>query len=208
MTTNAGEPCPETPKKAAWVASQVALAEVLGVDRQTIKAWLKVVGNPGKGKDDRYDVEAWREWQAGNSYNTSQELDLGDEDEPVTIVGLKAQKLREEISRLTEDTGRLKLANELARGELITLDEAKQVIGNAYSAMVSALRQMKHRIAAQVCGLDSGSAAKVIGKDMDETLRKFSIPEGLKKKRCWLQCSKELDDLHEKHSLGSGLRKT
>jgi len=180
MTENSGVPCPETAKKPAWAKSQVALAEVLGVDRKTIKEWLKIPGNPGKNKDDRYDVEAWREWQAANSYNTTQDQETLVGDESVTIVGLRAQKLQEEILRLKQDSERLKLANEVERGELITLDEAKQVIGNAYSAMIAALRQMKHRISSQVCGLDSGSITRRLWfGEMKEPSRSWSSPSAM-----------------------------
>lgn len=45
-----------------FVDNQVALAEVLGVDRKTIQRWIKEEGCPGAQSGGRYSVMEWREW--------------------------------------------------------------------------------------------------------------------------------------------------
>ena len=215
-------------KPSTWVKSQTGLALVLNVDRQTIRKWLKIPGNPGKRKDDRYDVEDWRAWQKVNSFKTgdgnainppasslpasnapatdSHDSTLDEEGEPdgSMLNDLRAKKLAEEVKRIKEDSARLKLQNEVERGELISLDEMKQVVGDAWSAMIAGLNQMNHRIAQQVVGLDSGAASKVIKAEVRECLRKFNLPNGVKKKRIWKDFSRVLDDLQQKQNPGSG----
>lgn len=210
MEPSTGEPCQDGSSEPikSWVSSQVALAQVLGVDRQTIRAWLKVEGNPGKRPDDRYDVADWRAWQAANSSKTTEPVAVALDGAGKSKTELQMEKLQREINRLKEDEERLRIANEVERGDLISIDEFKQIVGDAWAAMTNSLKQTHHRISQQVVGLDSGAASKVIKKDLEETLRKFRVPEGVKKKRFWRTSSRILEDLQGKLSLGDGPKQT
>src|SRR4051794_34364924 len=50
----------ETPQK--WADNKVALAQILGVSRQTIHNWGDLPGCPGTRTNGKYSVEEWREF--------------------------------------------------------------------------------------------------------------------------------------------------
>lgn len=50
-----------------FVGSLVALADELGVARQTLTRWHREPGNPGKRSDGRYEVAAWWKFLLGRS---------------------------------------------------------------------------------------------------------------------------------------------
>lgn len=192
----------EKKKTKKWVTSQVALAEVLGVDRKTIKEWLKMPGTPGKAKDDRYNVEDWREWQSANSYKTGDEnVDTLVPEDGDTIVALKQRLMRAQAEKV-------EIENKVRKGELISEEEVCRVVVDAFAGMVSSLRQTKHRVSSQMSGLDSGTASKVLGKDMEDCLRKWALGEWAKKKPFYQSVYATLRDLHGKFCLGNGLNET
>lgn len=55
--------------------SKVALADAIGVTRQTIHRWLRMPGNPGAASNGKYSVGEWRDWARKNGYKMAESED-------------------------------------------------------------------------------------------------------------------------------------
>jgi len=162
------------PPRIARTTSQLATA--CGASRRTISAWLKVDGNPGRRADGSFSVTRWQKWIAANGLGSRT---AAAERDP-TLEPLRREKLRLQTEVLQLQAAAAARENSVARGELFPEREAARVITDSWRAMILQLRQTKHRISSQVCGRDSGSAARLLSTDLAETLRQFQLPEGLR----------------------------
>ena len=168
------------------------LAAQLGTTRRTITAWLKRSDSPGRTAAGGFNVGKWRDWMQTSGVGART---LSADSDP-RLLELRKEMMCCQVARQKEATRALTLQNSVARGELVRMDEAKQVIGTAYSSMMLQLRQMKHRVSAVVCGQDSGTASRILAEDMARTLAAFSIPEGLSRHPFFGELKTQLDLLH------------
>lgn len=154
---------PETPKK---VQSQVELARLLGVTRQTIARRRRDKGNPGVSPNGAYDVEAWRAYltQVG-AVNGD-----GDEDDP------KRQNLRLKNEKLAAQI-------EILRGEWMPIPEVEKMGGELGSAVRKVVCQL-HMIAPHVVGMTIPEAEKYLKEKEDEILGQLHLiePETIKRR--------------------------
>lgn len=161
------------PPRIARTTSQLATA--CGTTRRTIGTWLKMDGNPGRRADGSFSVTRWQTWIAAKGLGTRTAAAEGDP----KLQALRREKLKLQAEKIALEAAAVALENARLRGELWPEQDVSRVVAASWSAMIGQLRQTKHRIAAQVCGLDSGSAARVLDADLRQTLKEFSIPEGL-----------------------------
>ena len=185
------------PPKIARTLS--ALAVACGTTRKTIGSWLKKADCPGRRADGSFSVTRWKQWIS--------ETELGSRsasaDRNPRLQALKNEKLRLQTIKIglqaeviALQTEHLALQNRVARGELLSEQEVCRVVGDLWGKMIAQLRQMKNRVSTQVCGLDSGSAARILREDMRACLREFSIPRGLEKHPFFGPLREQLEELH------------
>lgn len=154
-----------------------ALAAELGTTRRTVSSWLKREDCPGRTAAGGFNVRKWREWMQTSGVGART---LSATSDP-QLEALRREKLKLQTEKIALEAAAVSLQNARLRGELWPEQDVSRVVAASWSAMIGQLRQTKHRIAAQLCGLDSGSAARVLDADLRQTLKEFSIPEGLAK---------------------------
>ncbi len=87
--------------KIRVVKNQVALANVLRVERKSVQRWLKIAGNPGHKADGRFDVVAWRKWVRQHGRKDGSDLDKNQLQ--ATNILLQNQKLEFKLAILRRD---------------------------------------------------------------------------------------------------------
>jgi hypothetical protein len=143
------------PKK---VPSQTALAEALGVHRETIRLWMKKPGNPGRTTDRQYDVAAWDDWAA----------DKAKDQQP------PEKKSEWEINRLKIQCERLRFDMEVTKGKYSLNSDVERWVSDVVTNMKSMLLQIPSKLAPQVVALeDPAEAEAMIRKEIDDALSKL-----------------------------------
>lgn len=173
-------------------ATTSALACELGTTRRTVSAWLKRDDCPGRRADGSFSVTRWKKWIAANGLGTRT---AAAERDPA-LDGLRRQKLRLQSEKIALEAAAVALQNARLRGEVWSQAEVCRVVVASWRAMILQLRQTKHRISSQLCGRDSGSAARVLSADLAETLRQFQLPEGLANHPFFAKIKEQLEKLH------------
>ncbi len=174
-------------------SSTKALAAELGCTRRTISAWLKRPDSPGRTATGGFNISRWQKWISENGLGTR----TSSADRDPRLQALKNEKMRLQSEKIALETVAVAIQNRVARGELVRMDDAKRVVGDAWGAMLRQLRQTKHRISAQVCGLDSGTASRLLADDLAQTMRQFSIPEGLARHPYFGPLRAQIEELHD-----------
>lgn len=194
----------DDPLQPIWAKSQVELAHKLGCSRKQIQRYLKLEGEdapPAPASDGRYNVTLWRIWAAEHGHLRKKLDNAGDR-----------QLLEDKMLQL--DIEKKEIANATARGELLSIAEARDVIVGMFSQIVPPLRGMKHTLGPMVVGQTVPEATKRIGREVDTQLTVASeVPEWAKKKSgpaglFWSRLSAELSDLPKRFNLGDGLSST
>ena len=128
-------PKPKDTQAPTWKA----LAEILGVDQNTIHLWRKLAGTP-----QSRDAAEWMEWQQKNNKGHGRKVSSDRE-------RLMVEKLQEEIERL-------KLANAEARRETIMRTEVNELFTRVAMRQKQVLHEKLHNeLPPQLAGLDAGS---------------------------------------------------
>ena len=161
-------------------------------DRKIIQRGMKMPGNPGRSADGRYDVKRWQDFINRHFASNASVPD----------------KASHEIDRLKLQNERMSLENAIRRGEFMDVEEVCGVLGDAFAAFTASLLHAKNNLAPLVVGVQAGEAAKRIGIEHREALRKLSVPEWAKKKAFWRIVSVRLSDLQAKCLLGDGASST
>jgi phage terminase Nu1 subunit (DNA packaging protein) len=156
-------------KKAPNHANLAQLANIFGVHRQTVRAWVRR-GCPfihdadqTNGRDWLFDTAAVAAWR----------VDRAVED----AVGGTQDASEAELRRrkLAAETVVAELAAAKARGELGSIDEFEDQVRNAAIEIRTRLMQMVARVAPMVVGLDSQRKVKdILEKDIRESLEAIS----------------------------------
>lgn len=79
--------------------NQVALAEILGVTRQTVHAWLRIPGNPGKKPDGRYPIEPWKAWATEHGRKAPKGSELLTRKERLEEIKIKREEHKYRVER-------------------------------------------------------------------------------------------------------------
>jgi hypothetical protein len=143
-----------------WATSQVQLAAILGVTRQTINNWKRHPGCPGARANGQYLVEEW----IGFVRDTG--LECGDDDEPA-ISGKGA--LEEEKLRLQNAKLRIELDRERARvlDRETTATKLRELIAEASTVLRSKFEvelppRSAGRPATEICKLNKAAIDEVL----------------------------------------------
>jgi len=193
LSTLPEEGCGNLPE---WVENQAAIAAVLEVTPKTIQRWLKKPGCPAVGEDGRYYVQSWRDFAAAVGRKTRAPDKAAAELESVV---LKNERYRQE--------------NEVARGNLISLNEAVELIAALAGGMAQKLAHRNHELAPLVVGCTVPEASKRIRTGDVKVLAEMAIPTWAKKKVgpagiFWSKAAHLLSALLPTESPGDGLKST
>ena len=175
------------------VDGQSAIAELLEVTVKTIQRWLKKPGNPGVDAEGRYPVQKWRDF--------------------AIAVGRKTRmpdKAAAELQGIMLKNERLRLENEVERGQLASVNEVVELLGSLAGAMAQKLSHRNHELAPVVVGVTVPEASKRIRTGDVKVLAELAIPDWAKKKVgppgiFWSKVSRLLSGLRLTESPGDGL---
>jgi len=187
---------PKSILEPVWLRNQSMLAKELGVDRRTIARWLKEEKNPGREADGRYNLTAWRLWVQENDKHAGRSVPPG--------VAAEDPKKAAELKMLLLKNERQEIDNAVKRGELMSIEEVCEVLTTMTAEFAQSVRNIKHHVASQVVGLPVGEAAKRIGREAEETLKRLALGEWAKKKVFWSSVSEHQSALQTRYSLGVG----
>jgi len=186
------KPAPTAQKGRAYADSQQKLAEFLNCSRSTINRLLRKDGAPAKTADGKYPLVEWQEFYAKNNKDATV-------DDAELLLERKAKRRRAEVALEKEE---LELA--IAKGELISTEEACRIVSQAFAGTVQGMKDMEHTLAPLCSGLDVPAARAEIRKGSIKALEKFSLGDWAKKKAFWRTVYVLLRDLQATSSLGNG----
>lgn len=151
---------PETP----FVKNQVALANVLGVERKTVQRWRKEPGNPGARPNGTYSVAEWREYAKAKGHK------FDDDSNDINATKAKAEQVVIQNKRLLVKYGKEK-------GDLIPKTLAKQV----FAKLLLGAKQRSYASIIRFVTLarmfpSTTEAAEAVRKEMDEIWNALSDP--------------------------------
>jgi len=179
-----------------WVKTASALADVLGVDRKTINRWQKKDGCPEEDPERGFNVAQWREFGA----NVGRKTKLPDKAD----AELAGQLIKNERARLDL---------EKERGNLLSVDDVADLLGNMAHAFADKLSRSRHDLGPLVAGLPVSEVTKRIGDEHRNVLAELAVPEWAKKKvgapgRYWSKVSAMVYARLRIENLGDGPRIT
>ena len=153
MATGTG-PAPAT------AASEVELAAVLGITRQSINTWKKRKDAPKPAANGLHDVPAWQEFMRRNDLKggdcTPQAGDIE--------TSLKARKLLAEVEERELRLG-------IRRGEYVAVDEVRQMWTEFVAQATSMLRKkFEQELPPILSGLDATGIQEEARRAIDEVL--------------------------------------
>lgn len=182
----------ETAPEPEWAESQSAIAEILGVDRNTIQRWLKKRGNPGHDGEHRYHIAKWRDF--------------------AVLVGRKTRtpdKASAELEGILLKNKMATLEYEKEVGNLLTYQEVAELLGGMGNAFALRLSGSRYALGPLVAGQTVPEATKRIGVEHHRALGELAVPDWAKKKvgpagAFWSKVSRHLSGLQRTASPGDG----
>lgn len=138
-----------------FVTSQAALAQLLGVHRNTIPAWLKLEGAP-QHTPKGFDVKKWIDFAGKIAKRANVEKS-----------NTKAEK---ELIKLDEVIRGLRLKNDQDDGLLIRIDETTETIHAVVSELNSEIRRIEDGLPQALLGL-SLPEQRVVIRDFFDAMR-------------------------------------
>ena len=147
--------------------NQAQIAEFFGVARTTVQTWVRngcpIVQKGGKGKESIYDSKAVAEWLQQRAIKNA----VGEIDE------LDEKELRKR--KLAAETVSAEVAAEIAKGEVVYIDDVKKIFSDDALNVKAILRQLPQRIAPQIVGETSErKIKKVVNQELDAALNELS----------------------------------
>lgn len=143
------------PGASGHVRTQVELAAALGVDRKTIKRWMKMEGCPGAKADGRYSVEAWLSFKAKQKAGV-RDGDLDPADEKARQILLQNERLELQIA--------------VMRKEYVASVDVEKWVGAMVLQAKRVLLGLPSSIAPQVVGLSVPEAEELMRDRFNEAL--------------------------------------
>jgi len=141
-----------------YVKSQTELAEILGVDRSTVRNHLKRPGNPGRTPSGKYNVPAWAKWMA-----VAKGSSKGDD--------LEMRALKIEQARLRAEKADFELS--VMKGEKVDISDVEKWTGEMREAASKVLGEIPARLASELVKLSVPAAELKIRTAIDEALERL-----------------------------------
>ena len=147
--------------------NQAQIAEFFGVARTTVQTWVRngcpVIQKGGKGKQTILESTAVAQWLQDRAVKNA----VGDIDE------LDEKELRKR--KLAAETVSAEVAAEIAKGEVVYIEDVKKIFSEDALNVKAILRQLPQRVAPQIVGETSErKIEKVINQELDAALNELS----------------------------------
>lgn len=150
------------PSAAAFVRSQVELAEAIGVDRKQIQRWRKLEGCPQPQPDGRWNVAEWRAFKAARE---------GEPEDP-SAGNLSPSQLR--ARQILLQNQKLEFQIGVMRKEFVPAAEVEKW-GSELGAAIRKVVGQIHLIAPTVVGLTISEAEEKLKQLEDEVLAQLHV---------------------------------
>jgi|ERR1039458_4213609 hypothetical protein len=159
----------ETPTKA-HAKDQVELAIILGVNRKTVKRWLKKEGNPGAESNGKYNIFLWLQWVKAHGLKTTDDA--------------APEKNAVQVQQLLLQNEKLKFQIGVFKKQYVPTDDVEKWGADLGMEIRKAVVSI-HKVAPSLAGLSVAEIEIRLRELEDETLTKLHLlaqrVEGMKK---------------------------